>query len=417
MNPLQKLALSTAIVAGATAMIFSSPVDAQRAAAASQESQRAKAKQSALTINGRNLDASVRAGADVAAQDAALAAAQAAARSPDAQYAVGLYQLQLAQSRQDVAMRSRALDVLIANSVTPPTDRANYLSVQAGAAFQARDYARARALYTQVLELRPNDPAILANLAQVQLASNDRSGGVTALQQAIAASVAAGRPVPEEMRHQAMVAAYEARQVAPTIELGQALVTAHPTPRNWRDALIAYRQVSTLDDPGRIETLRLMRAAGVLKEASEYQQLAQLLDQAGLPGEAKAVLDEGVSRQILSVATPRIRDIAALVGRNVATNQAGLTAAQRTALAARTGTSAFQVAETLSGYGRHADAIPLYRAALQKGSVDAGAVHTRLGVALALAGQRAEAEAAFRAVTGSRAGLAGYWLLWLAQRR
>jgi hypothetical protein len=33
-----------------------------------------------------------------------------------------------------------------------------------------------------------------------------------------------------------------------------------------------------------------------------------------------------------------------------------------------------------------------------------------------MSGNRAEAEAAFRAVSGSRADLAGYWLSWLNQR-
>ena len=55
-------------------------------------------------------------------------------------------------------------------------------------------------------------------------------------------------------------------------------------------------------------------------------------------------------------------------------------------------------------------------AALQKGGEDANLVNTRLGAALALAGRRAEAEAAFRAVTGPRADLAGFWLAWLARR-
>ena len=56
-----------------------------------------------------------------------------------------------------------------------------------------------------------------------------------------------------------------------------------------------------------------------------------------------------------------------------------------------------------------------YRAALQKGA-DANLANLRLGAALAMAGQRAEAEAALRAVTGTRADLANYWLLWLAGR-
>ena len=48
--------------------------------------------------------------------------------------------------------------------------------------------------------------------------------------------------------------------------------------------------------------------------------------------------------------------------------------------------------------------------------IEAGLGNTRLGAALAMAGQRAEAEAAFRAVTGPRAELAQLWLLWLSTR-
>ena len=43
-------------------------------------------------------------------------------------------------------------------------------------------------------------------------------------------------------------------------------------------------------------------------------------------------------------------------------------------------------------------------------------VNTRLGIALALGGHKAEAEAAFKQVSGPRTDLAGFWLLWLSQR-
>jgi len=67
------------------------------------------------------------------------------------------------------------------------------------------------------------------------------------------------------------------------------------------------------------------------------------------------------------------------------------------------------------GYGEYGPAAELYRAALDKG-MDAGVANIRLGAALAMAGQRAPAEAAFRAVTGPRAELAQLWLLWLSRR-
>jgi hypothetical protein len=53
---------------------------------------------------------------------------------------------------------------------------------------------------------------------------------------------------------------------------------------------------------------------------------------------------------------------------------------------------------------------------MQKGNVDANLANSHLGMAYALAGQKAEAEAAFKAVTGPRTDLAAYWLLWLSQQ-
>jgi hypothetical protein len=75
-----------------------------------------------------------------------------------------------------------------------------------------------------------------------------------------------------------------------------------------------------------------------------------------------------------------------------------------------------KIAEGYYGHGDYAKAADFYRLALQKGSVDANLANTRLGMSLAQAGRKAEAETAFRAVTGRRADLAGLWLLWLNQR-
>ena len=109
---------------------------------------------------------------------------------------------------------------------------------------------------------------------------------------------------------------------------------------------------------------------------------------------------------MLAAANGRIRE-----------DQASLPASRTSALAAATGRPARQTGDAYFGYGQYADAVALYRAALEKGGEDPNLVNIRLGASLALAGQRAEAETAFRAVTaGPRAELAQLWLLWLASR-
>ncbi|MEA3017142.1 MAG: hypothetical protein QOI38_1864, partial [Sphingomonadales bacterium] len=109
------------------------------------------------------------------------------------------------------------------------------------------------------------------------------------------------------------------------------------------------------------------------------------------------------------------RELLAAANGRIPADRADLPASQRTALAAATGTSALRTGDAFLGYARYPEAIALYQAALQKGGVDANLVNTRLGIAYALSGQRQLAETTFRAVTGPRADLAAFWMLWLQQ--
>jgi tetratricopeptide (TPR) repeat protein len=128
------------------------------------------------------------------------------------------------------------------------------------------------------------------------------------------------------------------------------------------------------------------------------------------------VLEEGVGRGTLQAGTPWVRELSALVNGRVAEDRGAIAGLRTQAMAAANGTAARSLGDVYYGYGQYGDAAALYRTALQKGGEDSNLVNIRLGAALALAGQRAEAEAAFRAVTGPRAELAQFWLLWLSTR-
>ena len=77
------------------------------------------------------------------------------------------------------------------------------------------------------------------------------------------------------------------------------------------------------------------------------------------------------------------------------------------------GAPALKLGDAYAGYGDYPKAVPLYRAALTKGGVDANLVKTRLAMALAASADRAGAKATFKSLTGIRADLGAYWLAWL----
>jgi hypothetical protein len=378
--------------------------------------------------------ANAAAGPDRAAQDAALATARAAARGPDAHYAIAHYQLEIGRARGDAALQSQAVDALVDSGLATPQELPSLLANQASRAYSQRDMARSERLMQRAIEAQPNNAMALADYAHFKArvrtpgtASADRAMSVSLFARAIAAAEASGAPAAESLYRHALDVAYDgtqringapalAPQVAPqVVQFGQKLVGAYPSPANWRDALLAYRDVAGPDPALVLDIRRLMRAADAVAGERDYLDLAAAFTTAGLGGEAKAVLDEGVSRGELDPAKPAIAAALTAATRRATADRATL-AALRTRAAAGTGAQARAAADSFYGFGQYADAAALYQAALQKGGEDPNLVNLRLGAAFALAGQRPQAEAALHAVTGPRADLAGYWLTWLAHR-
>lgn len=356
------------------------------------------------------------AGPDRAAQDAALAAARTAAQSAGARYAVGNIQFQLGRARGDANMQNQAIDALVASGVPQGAELASLLASQASRTYSSGDLRAVDRLLARIVELQPNNPAVVADYAQFKARLGERPQAVTLFQRAIELQQATGQRVPESWCHRALALAFDGRLAPQGIALARNLVTAYPSPSNWRDALLAYRQLGTPDAALDVDIGRLLRAAGGLAGERDYLELARNLNTASLPGEAKAVLEEGVARGQLNATEAAVRQLVTQTNTRATTARNGLARARTQALAAASGAPALAAGDAQFGFGNHAEAVELYRAALQKGGEDPNLVNSRLGAALALAGQRAEAEAALRAVTGPRADLAGFWLTWLSSR-
>lgn len=369
-------------------------------------------------------------GQDRPAQDAALAAARSAAHSADARYAVAHLQFEIGRSRGDQAMQAQAVDAMLESGLARPEEIPSLIASQASRAYYAGDVNRADALLMRAAQLDPNNAPLLADAAQMHTrialalsrarrtaeAQAAVEASVALLQRAIEAQQRAGQPVPESWYQRGLDLAFDNRLAPQTAMLGRGLVGAYPNPVNWRDALLAMRELAPADPVADLELRRLARASEALGGERDYVETAEALNRAGFAGEAKAVLDEGVARGMLAASKPAVAALIATSGRGATAGRAALAASRTRALAAATGAAAHSAGDAYFGYGQYAEAAELYRAALQKGGEDAGLVNLRLGASLALAGRRPEAEAALRAVVGPRADLAAFWLVWLSRR-
>ncbi|HEX8256796.1 MAG TPA: hypothetical protein VF589_04130 [Allosphingosinicella sp.] len=410
MKAISAIALAASLAVGAAAIATPAIAQKKQAAASSWTAKLSKAEQAVLAP----LEKAVRA-SDWAAANAALPAAAAAARSADARHFVGQFQYQIGKGTNDKRVEMQGLDAMVASGGGDPADRAALIKEQAAVAQQTGDNAKAARALAEYLKLNPNDQEMVAALASMQARDNPAQAAALVEQQ-IATAKAAGQKAPEDTYKRALQFAYNGKQGPKSVQLSRELVTAYPTPENWRTALLVYEQNGRLDKAAEMDLLRLMRTTKSLTDKANYFRLANALHEKGLPGEAKAVVDEGLAARVYTADDPSFKALGAQTGPRIAEDRAALPGLEQKAMASGTGTLALNTADAYFGYGDYAKAAGLYRSALQKGSVDANLVNTRLGAALALAGQRAEAEAAFKAVTGARAELAAFWLLWLSQR-
>lgn len=406
MHSVSKLALGMALAIGGSFATYVAPAAAQiDAAFTKQEREALSSLKTAFDVN------------DFAGATNALVTAKSVASGNDAKYFVAQYQYQIGVRTNNFAMQAEGLEAMIASGRVSAQDLpALYSQLGAISYNYIRDYPRAERYIARQVELAPNDPSALANLARMKRDMKKPSEALTLIGRAISAQKASGQMVPENWYKMALDMAYTAKLAPQAAAIGQELVAAYPTQQNWRDTLLIYRELQPADPAAKLDAYRLLRASKSLSGERDYYEMAAALQAGGYPGEAKEVIREGVSARMVDASKTVAKDYLSKSNSRIAQDKAALAGLQTRAMASSTGTLALGAGDSLLGSGDYAKAASLYRAALEKGSIDANLANARLGMALALAGQKAEAESALRAVTGPRADLANYWLTWLARR-
>jgi len=353
---------------------------------------------------------------DLAAAEAQLAVARAASKTPDDAFVTAQIGLNVAVKSGDHAKQVAALDALIATGRVAEADKAKFYGYQADFAYQDKDYRKAEQAYVNAMAAGSTDPDIAAKLADSQFRNGNSAAAVATLQKVIDARAAAGQPVPTEWYGRGADIASRAKLVQPFLGITTAWLKAYPTKQNWHDTLFIYRQMAGLTGNAELDLLRLARYAGVLQLSAQSNYVDYALAvYLRYPNEAVSVLKEGVAAGKLNLASSQnAREILALSEPKIAADKASLKGAEAAANGPKaTFKSVLSTGDVYYGYGQLQQAADMYKLAMTKPGADAGVANLRLGAALAQAGNKEGAKAAFSAVTGPEAGIAQYWMVLL----
>ncbi len=405
MKPVSRLAIAAVLALGAVA----SPVVAKEKPAA--------------PAKGPNLSKEFRAAAqpvqkaiqakDFTAAAAALPAAQTAATTPDDKFYAGLFQYQIAANSKDTPGSIAGASAMLASGVAPVEQQGALNYLLGRETYFAKDYPKALAYLNESIRLGNKPPELLIMAADISFKQKQYAPGLAYAEQGIAAQKAAGQAVPEDWYQRALSAAYNAKSGPDLVKWGGMLVKAYPTSENWRSTLVLYRDSKQMDGQITLDLYRLMRATKSIAGERDYYDYAAIASERGLPGEAKAVVDLAVSRDAKLATSKNLAELRSAAAPKITADLAGLPASERAAAASAAARPSMSTADAYMSYGEYAKAVPLYRSALTKTGVDADTVNTRLGIALAMSGDKEGARTVLQAVKGPRAEIAALWLAYL----
>lgn len=309
-----------------------------------------------------------------------------------------------------------AFEKVLAAKRLPTDEQLKITEAVAGIYLRAKNYPKA-IQWTQAYKADGGSKADVLNyLSQAYYLSGDYKKASQETAAVIAtAEKSGGKPTEEQIKLLASSLQKQNDMAGYTQSL-EKLVRYYPTPAYWADVIQRTAQRPGFSRNLDLDMYRLLRATGNLTQAKDYMEFAQLAVQAGLPGEAKVLVDEAYAEQIFGTGdtaqTERQNRLKALVEKKYADDKKIIASTDAQAAQAATGDPLVKTGMAYVTYGDAAKGLPMMEQGIQKGSLKfPDQSKLQLGYAYHLAGNKAKARATLKEVGGTD-GSAEFARLW-----
>jgi tetratricopeptide (TPR) repeat protein len=311
----------------------------------------------------------------------------------------------------DTAIKS--FETVIASGRVTGADQLRMVQAVAGMYYRNKDYPKAAQWAQRYMKDGGTDPGVRTILVQSYFLTND-CANVSRLVGGNAEE--STRKAPEEELQMLANCYNKQKDNGGYVAAIEKLVTHYPKKEYWTDLLNRVQKKPGFSDRLAIDVYRLKQAIGTLVGPTEYMEMAQLAIQAGVPSEAKAVVEKGYANGTLGKdkdadRQKRLRDVAAKAADEALKARPQ---AEKDAQDAKDGTALFNVGMNYAAEGQADKGAALMDQAIKKGGLKhPDEAKLQLGVVQVKGGQAARGVQTLRSVKGTdgSADLARLWIL------
>lgn len=316
----------------------------------------------------------------------------------------------------DYAAATKALEAVLSTGILAPQDALARIQALVQINYQLKNYAQVVEYANRYYREGGTDAGPRLLLAQAYYLQNDFGNASKTIRAVMQGEEKQGKRPDENLLLMLLNSEYQQKNEAGRVEALKALVAAYPKADYWTDLLTAIAKRPGFASRLTLDLDRLKVATGAMKSPDEYMEAAQRALLAGLPGDAKALLDKGYAAGVLGngAAADRQKRLADMASRQAGDDLKSLPQLGAEAEAASTGLPWVKLGDAYASYGQYDKAIDAFQKGIKKGGLqNPDDVRLHLGLAYLLGGQKSKAEESLRAVSGTDGtrDLAQLWLL------
>jgi hypothetical protein len=348
--------------------------------------------------------------------------ASSKATSENERFIIEEMRASIAQQSGDTATAARTFASLLASGKVPPSEQLKLIQAEVGIAYQQKNYTNAISWLQRYFKAGGNSAEMRELLISAYYQNNDFANAAKLESQVVASEVRA-RQIPKEVQLQLLARSQDNLHDNAGFENTMVmLVTYYPKPDYWANLVHNVEVSPGFSDRLTLDLDRLKLALGTITSANDYMEMAELALQGPLPGEAKAILDQGFGTGVLGTGPEAARQqrLRALVEKTYKSELTDMPKREADAQGNHDGNPLVSLGEEYNSYGNYAKGIQLIEDGQKKDELR-HPEDTKLHLALAYfkSGNKAKAIQILRTVGGKdgAAGLARLWILYINTKK
>lgn len=339
-------------------------------------------------------------------------------KTPYEQFAMHRLRAVVASGLNDTPLLASSFEGMLNSPFLKLPEQLRLIEAMAGTYFNEKKYSLSKQWAQRYLDKDSNNESMHNLIIRAMYLQDDFTGAAKELNLVLKADDEAKR-VPSNDNLRLLGSCYQQlKDNAGYTAVLERLVTHYPKKEYWADLLYRIEHKPGFAERLRLDLYRLLLATENLEEGAQYYEMAQLAQLAGLPAEAKKVVDAGFANNMLGTGkeAAKQKQLRDQVNKQAAEDAKSLDAGEAAAKASKNGTGMVSMGYNYAIQGQADKGIALIEQGIAKGGLKAPEeAKLHLGMAYLQANNKVKAAEIFKTIQGND-GTSDLGRLWLLVR-